>query len=63
MNTKVATGTDNKNAKAGTKPKKEYVKLSTALHDDSVKLLELEKDKALITFNFDATAGAVVSCF
>lgn len=45
------------------KPKKEYVKLSTALHEDSIKLLELEKEKALITFNFDATCGAVVSCF
>jgi len=43
--------------------KKEYVKLSTALHENTIKLLELEKNKGIISFNFDASAGAVVSCF
>jgi hypothetical protein len=43
------------NNRAPEKPqqkKKEYVKLSTALHDDSIKILELENNKVLITFNF-----------
>ena len=53
-----------KNTKQGqNKPKKEYVKLSTALHEDTIRILELEKEKALISFNFDATTGTVVSVF
>jgi hypothetical protein len=54
------------NNRAPEKPqqkKKEYVKLSTALHDDSIKILELENNKVLITFNFDSNCQAVISCF
>ena len=52
-----------KNAPATNQKKKEYIKLGFGLDDDSVRILMLEKKKALISFNFDATAGVVISVF